>query len=357
VTESAVVKIGLLLPLSGPEAEIGRQLRDAALLGLFDKRKSLHRRQLIRDVELLIRDTAGQPSQTRKATESLLAEGSSLIIGPLRAENVQVVKEVLKRQRANTTVLAFSNDQRVAGDNIFLFGFRPSEQATRIANYALDQKIQHFASIAPQSEYARAVVRDFSHTVKGAGFSLQPVNFFAEGGMPPPPVLQRILSNAVEWGDKRKAIFLPVTGASLAQVAASIMTYEDINPAYVKLLGTGLWDDDSLMGIRALQGAWFATSNPELSRRFNRQFYRTYNYQPARLASLAYDAVALTATLALNAGAPALDSDSLRLQSGFNGPANGLFRFTPEGLTERGLAIVEITPRGMQVIDPAPTSF
>jgi len=37
--------------------------------------------------------------------------------------------------------------------------------------------------------------------------------------------------------------------------------------------------------------------------------------------------------------------------------ADGLFRLNTDGSVERGLAILEIQPGGIQVVDPAPRSF
>jgi hypothetical protein len=42
--------------------------------------------------------------------------------------------------------------------------------------------------------------------------------------------------------------------------------------------------------------------------------------------------------------------------SGFAG-VNGVFRFLPNGLNERGLAVLEVRADRFAVIDPAPTSF
>ena len=42
--------------------------------------------------------------------------------------------------------------------------------------------------------------------------------------------------------------------------------------------------------------------------------------------------------------------------SGFTG-VDGLFRFRPDGLVQRGLAVLEVQPQGNVVISPAPQSF
>ena len=74
------------------------------------------------------------------------------------------------------------------------------------------------------------------------------------------------------------------------------------------------------------------------------------------LASLAYDAVSLAAVLARQPGGPAYDAGSLTQPSGFAG-VEGLFRLMPDGSNERGLAVLRLTPRCIEIEDPAPVSF
>jgi len=49
-------------------------------------------------------------------------------------------------------------------------------------------------------------------------------------------------------------------------------------------------------------------------------------------------------------------TEALTLPSGFSG-IQGIFRLRPDGLSERGLAVMEIDGAGVRVIDPAPASF
>ena len=44
------------------------------------------------------------------------------------------------------------------------------------------------------------------------------------------------------------------------------------------------------------------------------------------------------------------------MPNGFSG-VDGIFRFRPDGSAERGLAILEVSPNGFAVVDPAPRSF
>ena len=104
-----------------------------------------------------------------------------------------------------------------------------------------------------------------------------------------------------------------------------------------------------------LDGAWFASSPPELTQQFETRFHTTYTYQPPRIASLAYDAVALAVVVATSG--KSYDAATLTDRSGFVGPANGLFRLNAGSVADRGLAIIEIHGTTLRVIGPAQPGF
>ncbi len=75
-----------------------------------------------------------------------------------------------------------------------------------------------------------------------------------------------------------------------------------------------------------------------------------------RIATLGYDATGLAAVLARLGGAPDFSAATLTNPSGFAG-VDGIFRFTPDGVVERGLAVLKLDRRAIEVISPAPASF
>jgi ABC-type branched-subunit amino acid transport system substrate-binding protein len=121
------IRVGLLLPLSGPAEALGRDMLDAAQMALFDVGDN--------KLVLLPRDTEGTPAGARRAAEQVLAEGAEVILGPLFAPAVAAVSPLAAQ--ADVRVLAFSNDASVATDGTFLLGFRPEEQVRRVVAYAL----------------------------------------------------------------------------------------------------------------------------------------------------------------------------------------------------------------------------
>src|SRR5204862_227715 len=66
----------------------------------------------------------------------------------------------------------------------------------------------------------------------------------------------------------------------------------------VQLIGTGVWDVPGIGSEALLRGAWYAAPDPARRADFERKFVATYGRPPPRLASLAYDALALAARLA-----------------------------------------------------------
>ena len=125
----------------------------------------------------------------------------------------------------------------------------------------------------------------------------------------------------------------------------------------MQLLGSGLWDVPDIGSEPALVGGWFAASPPEARQTLCEQRYHaTYGHDPPRLASLGYDAAALAAVLAQADGGEPFSQQAILNPNGFTG-VDGLFRFTPGGLVQRGLAVLEVEPQGDVVVSPAPHSF
>ena len=89
---------------------------------------------------------------------------------------------------------------------------------------------------------------------------------------------------------------------------------------------------------------------------FERRFISTYGRPPLRLATLAYDAVALAAKLARLKPGGDFSAEAITNPNGWSG-VDGVFRFLSDGRTDRGLAVIEVQGERNNVISPAPSSF
>jgi hypothetical protein len=151
------------------------------------------------------------------------------------------------------------------------------------------------------------------------------------------------------------SLLLPEGGQQALATILRALSTRGVTPQNVQFLGTGFWDEADLLRRTALTGAWLASSPPNLTAHFEQRFMNTYHYVPARISSLAYDAVALGVTLATSGRG--FGPDALTQPAGYSGPANGIFRLRANGTVQRGLAVLEVRGADLIVIDPAPAGF
>ena len=374
----AAIKVGLLLPLTGNLTPEGAALLDAAQLALFD----------VADAQFMLepRDTGGTAQGALRAAQDLLSGGATLLLGPLLSEEVRAVAPAART--AGVNVVAFSTDTDVAGDGVYLLGHTSRQQIDRLVGFAHASGLKRFAVLAPRTAYGRAVAGQMRVAVTALGGDFTRVAFYAADASDADEVVRGLADYDRRHGallGQRKALsqrddeiseralrrlegldtlgevsfdalLLPDGGESLRQVVP-LLPYYDIDPLKVRFLGTGLWDNPETLAEPTLIGGWYVGPPPEARAGFIGRFEDTYGYTPHRIATLAYDATALAAALAQRAGRAAFDAEALGSPRGFLG-AGGIFRFSAEGLPERGLAVLEIAARDeVIVVSPPPNSF
>lgn len=344
-----VVKVGLLLPLTGRNADLGKALQDAATVSLFDKYARLSIRSQTVRVELIPKDTGDTPDQAASAMAAALKDGAQFIIGPLFADATSSAAPVARDKNVN--VLSFSNTRTQASPGTFMFGFSPAEQTERIVTYALTNGKSHIAVLAPNSQLGETVLQAARDAANKQGQKIIEAKYLMQGAG-----IDTALNSLIPAGKTPAfdAILIPEGGLTLDTLMRGLAA-RGVRPSNVKFLGTGLWDDAELLRRVNLDTAWFASSPPELTNAFEQRFRDTYHYMPPRIASLAYDAVALAVTLATS-GRP-FDAVTLSSPAGYQGPANGIFRLRADGTVQRGLAVMEVHGGNLSVISPSPVGF
>jgi branched-chain amino acid transport system substrate-binding protein len=349
--EVGPAKVAFLVPLSGANAELGQAMLDAAQLALFEAPDDR--------LTLVPRDTGGNAEGAAKAARAVIGDGARLILGPLLATEVEAVKPVARDARIN--VIAFSTVTDLAGGNTFLMGFLPRQEVVREVGQARDRGLTRFAALAPNSAYGHLMADALRDIASTSGATMTRVEFYDPRAADTAPVVRHLIPGgaAADVATTRSpsfdALLLPEGGPTLKQIARQIREAEsDAKP--VQLLGSGLWDVPDIGSEPALVGGWFAAAAPEPRRVFEQHFRAVYGHDPPRLASLGYDAAALAGVLARSTGSEPFSQQAILNPSGFTG-VNGLFRFAPSGLVQRGLAVLEVQPQGDVVISPAPQTF
>jgi branched-chain amino acid transport system substrate-binding protein len=411
------IKVGLMLPLSGPAAALGQDMLQAAQMALFDVGAN--------DVVLLPRDTGGTPEGARRVANELIGEQVEVIIGPLYSQAVQATSPIA--QAAGIPVIAFSNVAAVAAPETYLLGFRPEEQVARVVQFALghverrpdtverydptapaapsgaaplggstglgvtvDRGPVRIAGLAPDDAYGATALQALRRAVIGGGGGELAMTAFYPPDLADPSAVVRAVADfdrrqaalgaerqrleALEEDEAAQralqrletldtlgappfdAILIADGDARLRSVAA-LLTFYDVDPAEVRFLGTMRWQDDPrVLEETALRSGWFAALPPETMNAFRNRYQRVFGTEPQQLAALAYDATALVVIVARDLGDRDFEAATLTNPEGFSG-ATGLFRLRPDGLADHGLAILEVDGAATRTIDPAPTSL
>lgn len=331
-------QVGLLVPLSGRGSDIGPALRNAAEMALFEVGAD--------GLTLMAYDTAGTAEGARTAAEAALDRGADLIIGPLFSGSVPGVASLAAAR--DVSVIAFTNDSTVTGGSSFVMGFLPATQVESIVDYSAGRGLSRFGVIAPRNAYGTRVVEVVRGATQRAGVRLEQSQFYDPDARDFTAVME-----SFESEPPLDALMIPDSGLRLRAVAA-LTPFHGLGET--QILGTALWDGQAVGVEPALRGAWFAAPPPELRAAFEQRYARLHGEPPPRLATLAYDAMALAATLAQQSPTDPFARSELTQPSGFAG-LDGIFRFRQDGRVERGLAVLEVTEDDARVIDPAPQSF
>lgn len=356
VTESSVpmkiVKVGLLVPLSGESAQMGQALMDAATLAMMDKYGYTDAGSIKVKVVLVPRDTKGTPQGAKEAAQYVIDSGAEMIVGPLYSQNVKGVADVARGR--GVPVLTFSNNPDVAGNGAFVFGFQVDQQVRRVLNYAINRGATRVAMMAPKNTYGETVQEAAHRVLSASHVPFEPVEFYQPSSNAGPEIDK--VTAVQQTPNKVDAVLIPEGGEKLTMIVNALKA-RGMNPPAVHFLGTGLWDEPDLLKGGVLKGGWFASSPPERYAAFDRRFRDYFGYAPPRLSSLAYDAMALASSLAMSSTDVNFSADAITDPAGYNGPVNGIFRCGGNGICERGLAVLEAGDHGVRVVDPAPLAF
>jgi branched-chain amino acid transport system substrate-binding protein len=332
------VRVGMILPLTqnGAPSPIGASMRNAAQLAISDSGSS--------SITLMIEDDHSSPDAAAQAAQAELGAGAQLILGPVFASGVRSASAAAKS--AGKPMIAFSTDVSVAAPGVYLLSFLIQGHVDRILQYAVSNGKKSFAVMTPQNDYGNVAADRFQDRAQSLNVQVVVNTRYASGQMAGAAQQVAAVQGQID------ALFIPEQADAMPAVASAL------GQASVKtqFLGTGVWNDPRVLKLPQMQGAWFSAPDNSGFDAFALRYKAKFNSEPARLATLAYDAVTLAAALARGGGPDPFNQAALTSVSGFNG-ADGVFRFRADGTNERGLAVMQIADDGAKVISPAPRSF
>ncbi|MCW3798657.1 penicillin-binding protein activator [Sphingomonas sp. BN140010] len=325
-------RVALLAPLTGQDAALGQALANAARLALADTGNQ--------SIELKVYNT--DAGGAAAAANRALGEGAQLILGPLLSDQVRAVAPITRQARV--PVLAFSNDETAAGSGVYILGFVPSQAVSRAVRQARTSGAGRFAALAPATTYAQRATADLPRTVERAGGQL--VGMQSYGSLAEARAGLRRL-NAAGYD----ALLIADSARTAATIAPQVL-------AGARIVGPDLWAGERGLGrTPRLRRAVFAAPSDVRFNQLASRYRARYGANPPRLASLGYDAVLLGVRATKNwKPGRRFPVDALKENEGFVG-VDGVFRFTAEGVAERGLEVRQVSASGTTVISPAPAHF
>ena len=333
------VRVGMVVPLTqngGGPNPIGVSMRNAAQLAIDGFGAPY--------ITLMIEDDHSSADAAAQAAQSELGAGAQLILGPVFATDVRAASAATKS--AGRPMIAFSTDVTVAAQGVYLLSFLIQGYVDRILQYAVSTGKKSFAIMAPQNDYGNVAAERFQQMAGNLNAQVIVTARYSAGQMATAAQQVAAVQGQID------ALFIPEQADAMPAVAGALGSAN----VKTKFLGTGVWNDARVLKLPQMQGAWFSAPDNSGFDAFAQRYQAKFNSEPARLATLSYDAVTLAAALARNGGSDPFNQAALTSVSGFNG-ADGVFRFRADGTNERGLAVMEINDGAAKVISPAPRSF
>ena len=346
---TGTVKVAVLLPISssGSTPAVAKALKQAAELALFDFDNP--------NVTLIPKDTKGSPEGARDCRGKRAARRR-------RADHRPALRRTRCRPRrrwrcqGGVPMIAFSSDEKVAGNGVYLLSFLAGRDVPRIVSYALSQGKRNFAELD-------SAIGLWPH--RRDGLCQGGLVRRRAGGCARELPAQRLDSHArsgaagrhrhqVRPGHRCAVLARRPRRATRACAAAGLGGTLQRRACSSSAPGSGTIPISAATGPCSAAGTRRPT--PRAGATSSQRYSKTYGGAPPRIASLAYDAISLAVSLSANPPGQRFTAAQLTRPTGFSG-VDGLFRLLSDGTCERGLAILEVREGGPQVIDPAPSSF
>ena len=345
--------VGALLPLSGRGREVGRQLLQGMQLAALDEGGP----------ELVVEDTAGDPSRTTAAVESLIGNQRVVaVLGPVGSRTTEAA--AASTRRAGVPLLSFSASEETtsAGEQVFRFLYSPRDELTALVGKARARGLSRFVVLYPDHGYGRTMERLFDQEVAAAG------GIYCDGVAYPPGTksfvdyVRTVLEttcDVVLFADvaDQVALIAPTFAAEGAWSVAGGALPEHAEREVHFLLPSLSWSP-KLVGRaqRYLQGAlialpFYAASEAALNQHFRTAYETRYGRAPQMFAAYGYDAYRMiSATLRQGNQTRQALTDALKNGSGVT-PVTSVDSFSPERAPARPPRVYEVRGALLQSVE------
>ena len=340
---SAVTRVGLLIPKTGPNSRLGTELLRGAELALFAMRDP--------SIELLSFDTAGGPAAAMAARQAMAAD-VDIVVGPLFSQSVIAARSIIGQR--GVPMLALSNNLQIADQASWLLGYMPEQQIELLLGHALTVGHNKIAILVEESPFGQRLAAHTVQRLQQLGLTPEVMQTLTQAQLAADDQLKTAIreftgyvpleedEEAPAFADLPPPRFDAVVfagGAEFALRTAPVLAYYDADSERVLYLGNAQWNQRRLLMEPSLYGALFASRPTGQDDRFNTLWADIWESRPGTLARLSFDAMAMISVVARNK--PPRWRAALVSDSGFNG-FSGAYRLYPDGSNRRAFELRQI---------------
>jgi len=352
-------KVGVILPLEGKFSVYGK----ATLNGIQCAAGLTPPCTSNLPVELVVKDDMGVPENAVEAVRELAKEDVLAIVGPLTAECADAA--ALEAESLKVPMITLTTKENfVGGDYVFRHSLTPSDQASTLVKYAMEnKKVKNFAVVYPSNAYGTKFMNLFKTVVEANGgkvvykksydySELAPLASEGEdsniSGVSGEEGASPSASLSIDLPDSVEAVFIPDSYKAVGYVVGVI--HQSKPNKRLLYLGTNRWNDPDLTSVNGdlLEGAIFVDGFYKkgadvTTRGFVQSFVSAFGIDPTILEAHGYDALSIVAT-AIKIGTKSREgvARAIRNIKGVAG-ATGTIRMGENSNTTRRLFILTVS--------------
>ena len=352
--DEKILRVGVLLPLSGEFQGIGESFLKAIQLALYDISNE--------DIKIYPKDTKGNALNTYQSAKGFEKEGIEIVIGPIFYENLERLEEINK-----ITFISLTNQTQKIPKNTIAFGINIESQMDALKKYFDKIEVSKTLLLSPKSEFiyqSKSVAeKDVLKFYRTYSYDTNPKKITGEieritKYRERKKNLERrikILEKSNLYKDKNElkkleqmhtlgkvnfdSVVVVDFGERLKSVLSSFM-FSDVPSDEVNFFTINQWFDESLFNENAMQNLHFPSIDFDNLKKFKKKFLNTFNEEPNEVSILAYDALGLIYYCWANNNFQ-FKQDQLYSKEGFKG-LHGEF-FIENNLSKQKLKIYQVS--------------
>ena len=301
------IRVGLLVPLTGKNSEIGQSIIKSVRLAINKINNPL--------IEIIPKDTGSSPEITLRAAKELADSGVKIIIGPVFNESLIYLDELNE-----ITFLALTNKNNNFSKNIINAGINATSQLNAIKKFIKINEIKKTIFLTPDVSFKNEIEEAISNSkikilenyiydtdptklteqiekitryeIRKQNLEDEIVRLEKSDQSNKEYLIERLKKRDTLGGVNFDSIVISDFDESLKSVTTSLL-YTDVSPKEKYFITLNQWFDESLLKETSSQPLYFPSANKSNYDDFSSEYFEKYNQYPNQLSFLSYDLVGL----------------------------------------------------------------